>query len=55
MPFYYIYEIRSADETIVTNKQLTTDLSELVKLDQKTVDAGRVKCVELLKKKTAKP
>ena len=26
-----------------------------LKLDQKTVDAGRVKCVELLKKKTAKP
>ena len=26
-----------------------------LKLDQKTVDAGRVKCIELLKKKTAKP
>ena len=26
-----------------------------LKLDQKTVDAGRAKCVELLKKKTAKP
>ena len=26
-----------------------------LKLDQKTVDAGRAKCIELLKKKTAKP
>ena len=26
-----------------------------LKLDQKTVDAGRIKCIELLKKKTAKP
>ena len=31
LPFYYIYELRSADETIATNTRLTTDLQDLLK------------------------
>ena len=46
MPFYYIYEIRSADETISTNKQLTTDLQELIKLDHSTVLATTVTSID---------
>ena len=42
MPFYYIYEIRSADEAIATNKNLTTNMNKLVELDQSTVLATTV-------------
>ena len=40
MPFYYIFELRSADEVVATNKGLTADVQSLVTLSQGVQPAG---------------